>query len=173
MTTRRALVAVFVSGTLLLACGVTFALVPRDDQIGDVDAVIVLGGGGIERLTLGSAIATRNDVPLVLSAEGIAQGRARGLRCDVQVRCINPDPVTTAGEATTMYALAEDEGWDRIAVATSSFHVNRSRTLFAQCFGGRVQVTGATGEMTGPVVIHRGVREIVGQIAAMTVRRAC
>lgn len=168
------MVAVFFSGALLVALGAAVALVPRTDRIDEVDAVIVLGGGGVERLTLGTSIAERHHVPTVLSAEGIAQGRRHGVRCNTtRVRCIHPHPVTTAGEASTMHALAQQQGWDRIAVATSSFHVNRSRMLFRQCFGDRVQVAGAPASAPAPVAVHRGVREIIGQLAAVTVRRAC
>lgn len=173
MTRRRWLLVVALGVVAALVVTATVALVPRHDEAGDVDAVIVLGGGGIERFELGTAIATRNGVPLVLSAEGIAQGEALGVTCDVEVLCIHPVPVTTAGEAATMRELADEHAWERIAVATSSFHVNRSRMLFRQCFGDRVDVVGAHSPSSGPTAIYRTVRELAGQLAAVTLRPAC
>lgn len=170
---RRGLVLVAICAATVAAAAAVLALVPRNDEVGDVDAVIVLGGSGMERLELGVALATERDAPLVLSAEGIDRGAAAGLTCDVEVVCVNPEPATTAGEALTMHELAAERGWDRVAVATSDFHTNRSRALFRQCFGDRVDVVGADTPTTVRGEIYRSTRELVGHVAGRTLRRAC
>jgi uncharacterized SAM-binding protein YcdF (DUF218 family) len=165
-----------VVGVVIIAVAVasTYVLVPRHDEVGPVDAVVVLGGGGGERLALGLEIAEAQDVPLVLSAEGIDVGRDQGLACRVDVLCIDPEPVTTAGEAQTVAALARTHGWDRVAVTTSSFHVNRARLLFHQCFASdAVDVAGARADGSLPRDVYRYGRELLGHAAAVTVRRAC
>lgn len=151
----------------------TVALVPRHDTIGAVDAVIVLGGGAGERLALGRELADEREVPLVLSAEAIDEGARSGLTCDVEVVCLEPVPVTTAGEARTTRSLADQRGWDRIAVATSSYHVNRTRMLFGQCHGPRVDVFGVRASGSFATDLYRYTRELAGRIAGATIRRAC
>lgn len=149
------------------------ATLPRTDDVGTVDAVLVLGGGGGERLALGRSLATERDLPLVLSAEAIDAGARAGMGCDVEVVCLRPDPVSTAGEARAARTLADDRGWARIAVVTSTFHVNRTRTLFRQCLDGRVDVQGAPAAGSPARAAYRYGRELVAHLAAVTVRRAC
>lgn len=155
----------------LLAGMVVWAAVPRDDALpADVDAVVALGGSPA-RVELAWEIATAHDAHLVLSAGSIDYGQRAGLACDVDATCLHPDPDTTIGEARGMAALAEEHGWDTVAVATSAFHVNRSRLVFRQCLDD-VAVVGtddpASRDRTG-----RTLRELVGMLASATVERAC
>lgn len=170
---RRPMLLVLFGAALLAAIAAIVALTPRQGELGEIDALIVLGGGGSERLELGTELARARNVPLVLSAEGIDQGRRAGLTCGLDVVCMDPEPSSTAGEARTMRTLADDHGWDRIGVATSTFHVNRSRLLFRQCFGDQVDVVGADGGGSLSGDAYRYARELVAQIAGLTVRRAC
>jgi uncharacterized SAM-binding protein YcdF (DUF218 family) len=149
------------------------ALRPRDDVPQNPDAVVVLGGAGYERLELGIELSERHGAVLVLSSSAIAYGRRRGLVCGQEVLCHTPQPETTTGEARTLARLADHHGWDHITVATSRFHTTRARVLFRQCLGDRVTVVGARapdGRGRGPLA-H--LREAVGTIAALTIRRAC
>jgi uncharacterized SAM-binding protein YcdF (DUF218 family) len=167
----------------LLVLTTTAALVPQLDPIGDVDAVVVLGGGTGERLELGTEVAAGRGVPLVLAGDTVSEGRDRGLDCGttadldptpVPVLCAIATPATTAGEARATAVLAREEGWRRVAVVTSTFHVDRARTLFAQCLGApRVDVTGAPAPTHLGAEAWRRARELVARVAAVTVRPAC
>jgi uncharacterized SAM-binding protein YcdF (DUF218 family) len=159
---------------LILSCaavGITIAMWPRDDVPDQPDAIVVLGGAGTERVQLGIELRDRYDAVLVLSSSAWGYGYNVGLRCDVDVICVRPYPETTGGEAATIAALAESYGWDHVTVATTRFHTARARVLFRQCLGDRVSVVGARPiEMRGPPTY---VREALGTLAALTVRRAC
>ena len=160
--------------TLLIsvaAACTTFAMWPRNDVPGDPDAIVVLGGAGVERAQLGIDLSERYDVPLVLSSSAVDYGGILGLRCDVDAICFRPYPRTTSGEAASVAALAESMGWNELTVATSRFHTTRARVLFRQCFGDRVTVVGARALQQRGLITYA--RETAGTLAALTVRRAC
>lgn len=156
---------------VLVAVVAVLALLPRHDEVpAEVDAVIALGGSPA-RVTLAAEVAEIHDADLVLSAESIIYGHARGITC-AQVVCLRPEPKTTAGEARGTAALADEHGWDTVVVATSDFHVNRSRLLFRQCLEDVAVVGPDAGAWTGqPLRIT--LRELVGMVAGLTVVRAC
>jgi uncharacterized SAM-binding protein YcdF (DUF218 family) len=145
---------------------------PRNDTPKTTDAVVVLGGAGVERVLLGIELHDRYGVPLVLSAQAVDYGSFQGLRCGRDVICVTPHEPSTAGEARAVRSLAAQEGWRHVTIATSRFHTTRARALFRQCLGDDVSVVGAL-----PVDHHRGprtyLREAAGTVAALTVRRAC
>jgi uncharacterized SAM-binding protein YcdF (DUF218 family) len=154
---------------------VAFALAvrPYDDVPRDPDVIVVLGGAGPERTELGIELSERYGVPLVLSSSAAAFGEGLGLECGRDVRCIEPEPENTTGEARTVGELAETEGWEHVTVATARFHSTRARVLFRQCLGDRVTVVGAPkpeGDSVGP---RRWVNEWAGTLAAWTFARAC
>ncbi len=167
----RVLIGTVVVMALLL--GAFAATAPRDDAVRSIDAVVVLGGGGGERLALGQGLAAEHDAELVLSGEAIAQGTAAGLTCEEEVRCLEPDPWTTAGEARGMDLLADAEGWDHVAVATSDFHTARSRALFEQCLGDKVDVVGAPTDHGLLERVSLRARELLARLAGATFARAC
>ena len=112
---------------------------PEDVRGAPVDAVVVLGGGAGERIETALSLLDRLPAPppqLVLLVPYddplLTCGTVPG-KPDVAVRCIAPDPLSTAGEAAVATELAVAEGWDRMVVVTSDFHVTRSRVLFARC----------------------------------------
>jgi uncharacterized SAM-binding protein YcdF (DUF218 family) len=157
---------------LALAAVAVVAAVPRDDALPDrVDAVVALGGSDA-RVALARDIAAEHDAGLVLSAGSIDFGQGQGLRCDVDAHCLRPDPDTTVGEARGMAELAAAHGWEHVAVATSSFHVNRSRLVFRQCLDD-VAVVGTKGPNASLEASRRTLRELAGMAASLTVERAC
>ena len=111
---------------------------------------------------------------LVASANAAIDLVARGGDCGApEVRCVVPDPYTTRGEAAMAAALVVDEGWDRLTVVTSAWHVRRVRLLFAPCLGPlgvHVAVVGVGDPRDIPV--GRLPREIAGSVDAR-LRPAC
>ena len=170
---RRLVLFVLLGAATLLAVFVLLTT-PRLDVVSEPDVVVVLGGGGGERLAFGQQLATTHAVPVFAFAEGVISGVLGGVACDSVIQwCVEPTPSNTAGEARTAAAYARENGWERLAVATSTFHVNRARILFEQCFDGEVMVTGIADAATLDVQLRRAAREAVGIVAAYTVRRAC
>jgi uncharacterized SAM-binding protein YcdF (DUF218 family) len=153
------------------AAGATFGMWPRDDVPAQPDAVVVLGGVGIERARLGIELSERYDAALVLSSSAGWFAWHLGVRCGEDALCINPDPKTTTGEARAIAALAEEHGWSHVTVATTRFHTTRARVLFRQCLGDQVSVVGARAHEGRGVVTYA--REALGTVAGMTLRRAC
>ena len=143
---------------------------PSSDVLHLVRKVAASGGRG-ERLPLGIELRDRYDATLVLSASARGEGYNLGLRCDVDAICVRPYPATTRGEASTIAALTETYGWDHVTVATTRFHTTRARVLFRQCLGDRVSVVGARPTEARGLTTY--VRETVGTLAALTVRRSC
>lgn len=170
---RQFVVLLLVSVATLLAVFVVVTT-PRLDVVQNPDVVVVLGGGGGERLAFGQQLAATHGVPVFAFAEGVISGVLGGVTCDSQAQwCVEPNPSTTAGEARTAATYAKDNGWETIAVATSTFHVNRARILFQQCFDGEVMVTGINDSASLQEQLRRAGREAVGIVAAYTLRRAC
>lgn len=161
-----------VVGLLVAAAGLF--LRPRDDVPRDPDAVVVLGGAGQERADLGLELVERFDATLVLSSSASIFGGRRGVVCGEDALCFEPDPATTTGEARNVAEFAERHGWEHVTVATSRFHTTRTRVLFRQCLGDRVTVVGTPpADGAWSFSPRRDLREAVGTLAALTVRRAC
>lgn len=158
----------------LLACavgGTVYGMWPRDDVPRQPDAVVVLGGAGIERVELGDHLRRRYEATLVMSAQAPDYGRYLDLLCGRDAICIDPVPSSTAGEAKAVSDLVAEQGWRHVTVATSDFHTTRARVLFRQCLGDRVSVVGARPQHQRSIGTYP--REIVATLAALTVRRAC
>ncbi len=135
---------------------------PEDLRAAPIDAVLVLGGGDGERIATATSLLGRLPGPapeLVLAVQYPAPLLACGTLTEVPevtVRCLVPDPRTTAGEAAGAVALAADEGWQRLAVVTSDYHVTRSRRLFTRCverLAPELQVLWVAGE-TEPLTLR-------------------
>lgn len=112
---------------------------PADLRSEPVDAVVVLGGGQGERLGRAVGLLPRLPEPapgLLLSVPypaPVLECGALPTLPDVEVECVVPQPLTTAGEAATVVALAAERGWQRLVVITSDYHVTRARRLFTRC----------------------------------------
>jgi uncharacterized SAM-binding protein YcdF (DUF218 family) len=172
--TGRHLARQLMAGLLvLIAASTAFAarsfIWPTSDTAFPDGPIVVLGGGGGERLT--TALGLRGEGEqreLVVSASAIDEWRAAGGRCTPEeITCMVPDPVSTYGEATTVRDLVAANGWTHVTVVTSDFHVTRTRLLFDRCLDEPVRVVAAP---TDPNVIERTYR-IVREMTATVVAR--
>jgi uncharacterized protein YfiM (DUF2279 family) len=148
----------------------SFVLRPRDDTPTEPDAVVVLGGVGVERFDLGLALAHELNARLVLSSSATYFAARRGYRCGSVDDCLL-DPKSTTEEARAVAELATRQGWEHVTVVSSSHHTTRARVLFRQCLGDHVSVVGAP--RPSGVSFKEWAWEVAGTLAALTVRRAC
>lgn len=134
---------------VLVVASVPLFVRPASDRPADVlagpapDAVVVLGGGGGERLDAGLRLLS--DLDAVGAAPELllhVPFEAPLVRCaavpglpDVGLTCVRPEPFSTSGEALATARLAAGRGWDRLVVVTSTYHLTRTRVLVDRCAG--------------------------------------
>jgi hypothetical protein len=161
-------VAVVLGGVALLAW-------PRDDVPEAPDAVAVLGGAAAsDRTDLGVELAEEHGAELVLSSNARFHAAGQGYACDDEgVRCFEPDPVNTIGEARHIAVLASAHGWSHVTVVTSSWHTSRARVGLRQCLDAEVSVVGTRRDGEPAFDPDRDLPEALGTLAAHTFRRAC
>jgi uncharacterized SAM-binding protein YcdF (DUF218 family) len=173
---RRAALLVALGGGLLgllailgLAARVAFWTVD-DPPFGD-GPIVVLGGGGGERLATALALRGDSGRMLVMSADAVERYTAGGGSCeDDDARCFRPSPLSTLGEARTVGDLARTEAWPHVTVVTSDFHTLRTRLLFRRCVDVPVAVVAAPADAPANERLYRVVRESIATAVAL-VRR--
>lgn len=142
-----------------------------DDPPFDDGPIVVLGGGGGERLAMGHALRGDSSRLLVVSADAIDRHLAGGGTCrDDDALCFRPAPLSTLGEARAVSDLARLEGWPHVTVVTSDFHTLRTRLLFRRCVPVPVAVVAAPADAPAAERLYRVVRESVATVVAL-VRR--
>jgi uncharacterized SAM-binding protein YcdF (DUF218 family) len=167
---RGALATVLVVGLLLGLLALPLTVFPDSVAVPrDADVVVVLGGGQGERIATARALMDRTVGPpaglLLLSDVGPAVGDGPNPLCGTAepgyaIACFVPDPLTTAGEAEAIGRLAERQGWERIAIVTTSYHVTRARARVARCVEAEVVAVAAAPDL--PLLERSGksVREL-------------
>ncbi|MBG6213273.1 MAG: YdcF family protein [Cryobacterium sp.] len=159
---RRQRALILLTGLALLTVGVLAlttrtVMFPREDQPGPADAIVVLGGLGsaaVVEEAVGLAEAGYSEHILISDAFG-GDTRPANLCArpvpvpgtTIVVECFDPHPTTTRGEAEAIAAFATEQGWDRVIVVTSSYHVSRARLQISQCYAGSLAVIGARQSM--------------------------
>jgi hypothetical protein len=152
----------------ILGLGVRIALGAVDDPPFDDGPIVVLGGGGGERLATASRFRGDGDRLFVVSAEAIDRYTAAGGDCgEEDVRCLRPTPSSTLGEARVVGEMARAEAWPRVTVVTSDFHTLRTRLLFRRCVDVPVAVVAAHADAPMRERLYRVVRETVATIVAV------
>lgn len=119
------------------------------DGPGHADAVVVLAGGRGERLARAQTLMARDVAPTIAISNGNQPGWHDANRlCEgaqrFRVICFRPQPQTTRGEAEAIRRLARDNGWRRVVIVTSTYHLTRARMLVRRCYDGHTSFVGAT-----------------------------
>ncbi len=140
---------------VLLAATVRLVFVPAEDTPGKADAVVVLSGSKHERLDRGLELMRDGVAPTLVISGGLDPRQPTANRlCHAgkegtfRVICFTPDPDSTRGEAQATKRLAADNGWKRVLLVTSRFHVTRARMLFDRCVDGDVDAVGVSYRLT-------------------------
>ena len=176
--------ALWVAATALL-------FLARDDagrRVAPADAVVVLAGGGSERLDQGLRLAAAGTAPVLVLSDGaepswpeagpVCRGEpaaTAALPAGTEVLCPAPNPQRTAGEAAMVARLAAERNWQRVVVVTTDFHALRSRLWFERCAAGayEVEVLGVPSLYENGLAWRLAVREQAGLLAAVTVQPRC
>jgi uncharacterized SAM-binding protein YcdF (DUF218 family) len=149
---RRTLLALGVLvGAWLVLCAVLFIWPRTSEAPPKADVVVVLSGGQNSRLDPALALMRRRIAPILAissafqdenwkKAQRLCRGELGPTR--YEVLCFTAKPYSTRGEARTVAALAREQGWKRVVVVTSAFHVTRTRMLFRRCYDGKLWVVG-------------------------------
>lgn len=144
------------------------------------DAVVVLSGGRNWRLDPALKLVERRVAPILAisspfrdqkwtKAHRLCNGQDGPLR--FKVICFQAVPYSTRGEAETVTRLAKHDGWKRIVVVTSEYHVTRARMLFRRCYHGGLWMVGTSAPwLTLPVEWAFETGKLLVQ---STVERAC
>lgn len=138
-----ALVGALVLAGFLVTAGVGAMRIasPATADVEHADAVAVHASGE-ERLDTGLALVRSGVAPVLVvsDAAGEDYGRGGGFMDSFcgreepfEVICRVPEPNSTIGEARAFGALAEQRGWQRVAVVTSREHLTRARLAVSQC----------------------------------------
>jgi uncharacterized SAM-binding protein YcdF (DUF218 family) len=114
------------------------------------DVVVVLSGGLNSRLDPALELMRRRTAPVLAISSAFIGGTwkkaerlCRGeIPTRYEVLCFTAKPYSTRGEARTVAKLAREQGWKRVVVVTSTFHVTRTRILFRRCYDGKLWVVG-------------------------------
>jgi uncharacterized SAM-binding protein YcdF (DUF218 family) len=169
-------------GVLLLVVGFVLALLtlrtffadlsrvrsPVDDAPLAAGPVMVLGGEQARTVAALALDAVAIEGRELIASAGAADDLvALGRSCDEPgLRCVQPLPATTRGEARLAAALARTEGWSGLTVVTSSWHANRARLHFEACLSIPVAVV-AVPEADPAALSRRTVwREALGALDA-------
>ncbi len=154
-----------------------FLLGREDDPVERADAVVVLAGAP-ERLPIAISLVRSGVAPtLVVSIDDSGFDPRREAFCDwktawgVEVVCKQAEPFSTRGEARMVAELAEREGWRRVVLVTSRYHLRRAERLFGRCTGVELAVRGAPEPVVG---LGRAIPFEWAKLAlAGTFRRSC
>lgn len=179
---RIAFVAAAAVVALWVALDLYLFVAPDLDKPTAADAVIVLAGDRTPRLERGLELMAAGVAPVLVISDGLdplwpaanrlcADGSGTGGGRSFRVVCFRPDPYSTRGEARGFARLAQESGWESVVIATSTFHVTRSRILFRRCFDGRVEGVGAPsafGKLAPSLV-----REVGKLLVQLSVARSC
>jgi len=175
---RILLVALGVVVIAFVVATLRLVFFPAEDEPGRADAVVVLSGSKGERLDGGLELMRKGVAPVLVISGGFdprqptasrlcQAGKGDGFR----VLCFTPDPDSTRGEAQEVGRLARKNGWKRLVLVTSHFHVTRARMLFDRCVDGDVDAVGVDYPWTSIPYAVAG--EWFKDVRALTVARGC
>ena len=171
-------VAVTLGLVWLAACYALFYN-PQTEPVRSADAVVVLAGASGERLPLGLELMEQGTAPvLVLSSTNSPGNVDADQICDdpslipYQLICFTPDVDTTRGEARSIARLAQDNGWDSVAVVTSRYHATRASTYIEQCSDAHF-ILAASSPDAGPGEWLRRFTEESVALASAWIRPVC
>lgn len=170
---------------LLVPVGVAQALAvafyhPPERQLPDrADAVFVMSGDRGDRLDRALALADAGraaTVVILRPSDGpVARALALCERTDLDytVECVDPSAVSTIGDAQAVGRLVRERKWDTVIVATSRFHVLRTRVIVDRCTDASLSLAGSRPDFGARQWLSSMAHEIGGLIELSLLHRNC
>lgn len=149
------------------------------DEVGAADAVVVFVGGRGERVAVAEELMEAGVADtLVLPNGGNIRSRRTRQLCAAtalgyEVICDAPDTADTGGEARLFRRLADERGWRRLVMVTTSYHVSRAQLRLERCFDGEIVVVAASTRADPPALVRNLAHEYLGHLEARTIERGC
>lgn len=155
-----------------------FFIWPSTGTPESADAVVLFVGGKGERLEAALRLVRSGVADHLVIPNGTRPTWPQANRlCDggneFRVICPEPDPESTRGEARAIARVADEEGWDRVVLVTSNYHVTRARILLSRCFDGTIDAVGANPDLRLARHAQRVTHEVAGLAEAMFVNNGC
>jgi hypothetical protein len=114
------------------------------DKPSHADAIVVLGPVKQNgRLDVAKQLAADGMAPNMLISVGSTESREVSDYCqhppaEMRVECFTPHPDSTRGEAEKIRESVAENGWRKIIVVTSTYHISRARMIVKRCFDGQL-----------------------------------
>jgi uncharacterized SAM-binding protein YcdF (DUF218 family) len=142
------------------------------------DAVVALGGlPSTARIAFDLAASGAADTVVISDPYGDDDtGFIDDVCTDPPVRprvvCFDPSPRTTRGEARFAADLADEQGWDRVAVMTPTYHIERARFIVGRCTDVEVAMIGTGVDVPWWTWVRQYAYQTAGWAKALT-QRGC
>jgi uncharacterized SAM-binding protein YcdF (DUF218 family) len=160
------------------AVGGSLFLAREDDPVRRADAVVVLAGSKT-RLPAALELVQGGVAPvLVVFEDRTGRDPERSRLCregldspDVELVCRLAQPFSTRGEARLVARLAEERGWQTLAIVSSRYHLYRAERILDRCIDATLAMRGTSES------ILRNVAAVPLEWAKLalseTIRRGC
>lgn len=163
-----------------IAVGYAVFVSPHVNKLEHADAVVVLGGPFVDgRLDYAKRLVDEQYADTLVISNGAERDDPTHWPCTgfesaaAAVRCFIPEPDTTQGEAREIRGYAEQYGWTKIIVVTSSYHVSRARMIIERCFDGQVMMTSPAAPHSFARIASEYLYQTAGYAKAWTVTTGC
>lgn len=171
----RVLAAVAASGIVVSLWLLALVLAVPVDEAPTGDAVIVHAGGRGERIDRALDLMEEGAAPtLVVMYLGTDLYPDDAALCGqtepYAVLCPAPEPVTTIGEAQEIGDLEAANGWDRIVIVTTDYHVRRAKLLDNKCADAEVLAAAGGHQLGFWAHAERVGHEMLGLVQAFVFR---
>ncbi|MBL1074058.1 YdcF family protein [Nocardia sp. 2] len=136
----------------LVGAGLPVYVYPQVDPLRKADAIVVLGGNGVDRYRYGLELARQGYAPNVLFSNPYGEYTdidevrepCHTPQVGFTLECFAPDPPTTLGEGRELRRVAAARGWHTVIVVTMRPHLSRARYILAECFSGELVMRAST-----------------------------
>lgn len=164
---------------LLAVTSVASFFAPSRLQAQQTDAVVVLAGVTDGRHELGARVVKDGVSNSFVVSNPLGEDDLAGYaHCagesqpeGAQTFCLDPQPVTTAGEVAALNALAQEQEWDSVVVVTNRPHRHRVAAMMWR--GSDLEVDLVTEQTILPGLATRLVVHEIGGLAKFAVTDPC
>jgi uncharacterized SAM-binding protein YcdF (DUF218 family) len=171
---RRLLVSACLLLTTAVIGGVPVYVRPQVDPLRHADAILVLGGYGYQRYPLALRLGDEGWAPTVVvsNPNGPRDPWLHNLcttppHLRFHLRCVDPDPATTKGEAQELRRLATANGWRTVIVVTFRPHISRARFILEKCYDGDLVMAASPAHISAVRWAFEYVYQTAGYIRAV------